>query len=283
MINEVKSMFHDKEFLDSFLIEEKAYWYSQLEQAKCGNVESIKRLAALFFTYEHYEATVYWLREARDDAEAQYELANLYLQGLGVEESEEKALELYKKAAEQGHADAANNLADMYFNGEGVEVNEALALHWFSQAANAGVVEAMFTLGIMYEQGLGVAQNEVVAFDYYLKAANGGYQDAQYRVGTIYLEGLLGQQPDIQLAIDFFVRAASEYHIDALFNLGYIYAEPRFAVQDGKKAVHYFKQAALLGDKEAKIQLARLYEQGQIIDCDEKEAQRWRAAANEQD
>lgn len=278
----MRKMFHDQTFLNRVAIEDRAYWYSQIEQAKAGNILAMNQLATVLISYEQYEDAVYWLLEAGNNAQAQYELANLYFQGLGVPENEEIAFALYKKAAEHGHPDAANNLADMYLNGESTNVDEPQALYWFTQAANAGVVEAMFTLGIMYEQGLGTEINEDLAFSYYLRAANGGYNDAQYRLGTIYLEGLLGKQPNIQLAIEMFLLAANEHNVDALFNLGYLYAEPHFAIQDGKKAVHYYKRAALLGDRAAKMRLAELYESGKVVARDEREAQKWRDAANAQ-
>jgi TPR repeat protein len=50
-------------------------------------------------------------READNgDPDAQYDLAYRYENGLGVPKDEVKALELYEKAAFQGHAAAKNNL-----------------------------------------------------------------------------------------------------------------------------------------------------------------------------
>ncbi|CAM5308550.1 hypothetical protein LSPH24S_05565 [Lysinibacillus sphaericus] len=67
-------------------------------------------------------------------------LENLnYFEGIGVEESYDRAFKLYEAAAQQGHADAANNLADMYLNGESVPENMSLAKHWFEIAAAQGV------------------------------------------------------------------------------------------------------------------------------------------------
>jgi TPR repeat protein len=49
-------------------------------------------------------------REAQaGDPDAQYELAYLYENGLGVPKSETKALELYQQAADQGHPAAQDN------------------------------------------------------------------------------------------------------------------------------------------------------------------------------
>jgi TPR repeat protein len=53
-------------------------------------------------------------REAQEgDPDAQYELAYLYENGLGVPKNEAKALELYQQAADQGHPAAQDNLEAM--------------------------------------------------------------------------------------------------------------------------------------------------------------------------
>jgi TPR repeat protein len=50
-------------------------------------------------------------REAQEgDSDAQYNLAYLYENGLGVPKDESKALELYEQAADQGHPSAKNNI-----------------------------------------------------------------------------------------------------------------------------------------------------------------------------
>jgi TPR repeat protein len=50
-------------------------------------------------------------REAQEgDPDAQYNLAYIYENGLGVPKDESKALELYKQAANQGHPAAQTNL-----------------------------------------------------------------------------------------------------------------------------------------------------------------------------
>jgi TPR repeat protein len=50
-------------------------------------------------------------REAQEgDSDAQYELAYLYENGLGVPKDEIRALDLYRQAADQGHPAAQANL-----------------------------------------------------------------------------------------------------------------------------------------------------------------------------
>lgn len=53
-------------------------------------------------------------REAQEgDPDAQYELAYLYENGVGVPKSETRALELYQQAADQGHPAAQDNIDAM--------------------------------------------------------------------------------------------------------------------------------------------------------------------------
>lgn len=53
-------------------------------------------------------------REAQEgDPDAQYNLAYMYENGLGVQKNETKALELYQQAADQGHSAAQTNLDAM--------------------------------------------------------------------------------------------------------------------------------------------------------------------------
>lgn len=53
-------------------------------------------------------------REAQEgDPDAQYNLGYMYENGLGVPKDENKALELYQKAADKGHSAAQNNLNAM--------------------------------------------------------------------------------------------------------------------------------------------------------------------------
>ena len=53
-------------------------------------------------------------REAQQgSSDAQYELAYLYENGIGVAKDEAKALELYQQAADQGHPAAKTNLDDL--------------------------------------------------------------------------------------------------------------------------------------------------------------------------
>ncbi|WP_440455254.1 tetratricopeptide repeat protein [Psychrobacter sp. ASPA161_9] len=64
-----------------------------------------------------------------------------------------------QRLANQGNADAQFNLGEMYYLGDGVSQNYTTAKKWFEKAANQGDATAQFNLGFIYEYGHGVRQN----------------------------------------------------------------------------------------------------------------------------
>lgn len=93
------------------------------------------------------------------EASAQYQLAEHYLAGYGIEQSDELAFKWYKKAAEQGHAAAMFNLATAYDLGEGVDADLQTAAKWYEKSALLGEASAAYNLGIMYEEGAGLKKD----------------------------------------------------------------------------------------------------------------------------
>ena len=259
--------------------EDVPYWFKQYEQAQQKQVEAMIQVALFYKEYHFYEEMYAWLDEAAksNDPNAYYELANCYFEMLGNRGSEEQAFILYKRAAQKNHRDAMNNLADMYLNGEGTAIDEKKAFEWFTKAAELGVVEAMYTLGILYEQGLGTEMNEAFALRYYKCSAQGGYDDAMYRMGMIYFSGELQEEQNLELAFSWFLKAAQQYHMDALYNVAYCFELGQGVASDLQQAIHYYKQASMLGDAEASRKLADIYEV-----MDENQALKWRKKAAEQ-
>ena len=74
--------------------------------------------------------------------DAQYNIGNLYAEGLGVELDPQKALKWFRQAAESGLADAQYNLGSMYANGDGVAESYPKAHFWFGLAAQQGDEDA---------------------------------------------------------------------------------------------------------------------------------------------
>lgn len=109
------------------------------------------------------------------DPEAQYVVGLIY----NEEESFSQASEWYRKAAMQGHAKAQFNLANKYYEGKGVEQNFEEAFKWYQKAAEQGHSGAQYNLGCMYGRGEGVKKDYAQANQWLYKAALQGNIDAQ--------------------------------------------------------------------------------------------------------
>ncbi|MEN8215414.1 MAG: tetratricopeptide repeat protein [Pseudomonadota bacterium] len=113
---------------------------------------------------------LYPLAEADNSPEAQYRLAIMAQNGLGMVVNQKEAERWMRAAAEQGFDLAQHGLGFMYMQGECVEPDDIQALHWFRLAAEQGLAGAQATLGSLYEEGRGVEKDLEEAKRWYAKA-----------------------------------------------------------------------------------------------------------------
>ena len=86
---------------------------------------------------------------------------------------------MFHESAEQGDALAQYQLGNMYLNGIGVEQKYFMAVHWFRKAAEQREAIAQYFLGMMYAHGRGVMRNNDEAIYWYSKAAEQGFDEAK--------------------------------------------------------------------------------------------------------
>ncbi|MBR5624628.1 sel1 repeat family protein [bacterium] len=84
----------------------------------------------------------------------------------------EKAVEWYRKSADQGHPEAFGRLADCYAAGRGIHQNVELAFDYATKGAEKGDSHCMFFIGEFYFYGILVEKNRRKAKEWYRKAAN---------------------------------------------------------------------------------------------------------------
>jgi uncharacterized protein len=104
------------------------------------------------------------------DPQAQFCVAIMYQNGLGVVPNPGRALIAMRAAATEGHGPAQHMLGFMYLHGEGVERDAAKAAEWFLMAVEQGLEGAMAVLAQMYAAGDGVPRDEAKARDLYARA-----------------------------------------------------------------------------------------------------------------
>ncbi|QYK42400.1 MAG: caspase family protein [Paracoccaceae bacterium] len=110
--------------------------------------------------------------------EAQFELAKLYEQGIGVDPDPSRALELYRAAAAQDFPDAINDLGFLtYQGGLGLAPDPAEALRLFGRAADLRHPQALFNFAALIDDGLIDGKGPQQAAGYLYDALRSGAQD----------------------------------------------------------------------------------------------------------
>lgn len=216
------------------------------------------------------------------DAKAQFNVGYKLASGKGVEKDEKKAVEWYRKAANQGHAGAQCNLGYMYDSGLGVSADKRMAFDWYLRAANNGTGDrvAQNNLGIYYEYGTIGKQDYAEAFKWYERSARQGYAVAQCNLGLMY-EFARGVEKCIPEALKWYEAAAKQNYSRAQFRLGYLYATGKEVEKDERKAVGFYRLSAKQNYDWAQNNLGVMYEYGSGVERDVAAAAEWYRKASD--
>ncbi len=238
------------------------------------------------------------LAEGGDAAAECYICGWRYANGRGVIQDDEKAVEWYQKAAEQGHAIAQYDLSWMYQHGRGVSPNSSEALKWCRKAAEQGYADAQNTLGWRFQYVRGVnVQNYDEAIRWYRTAAEQGHADAQHRLSELSARFRAPPMRSEQINTDdgqavrldyrstpteeinfdgrhttsrgfgrhnvrtflHYQRAAQQGDTTAMNNIGVMHANGRGVDQDYNEAIIWFSNAARQGNATARTNLCIVY------------------------
>ena len=225
---------------------------------------------------KHVGKALDWYRRAAEQghATAQTYLGSFYAEGEIVPQDFEEAVKWYRMAAEQDFDQAQFNMGLMYLNGHGVEQNGAEAVGWFRKSADQGNASAQNSLGIVYYQGQGVPQSYSNSAKWFRKAAEQGHPKAQSMLGVMYVEGLgIGRNP--RKAIKLFREAAEQNFPEAQFNLARAHLTGVGTKPNAKKAAKFFQQAAQQNHVPAQTALGRMYDAGIGIRKNHGQAMQW--------
>ena len=173
----------------------------------------------------------------------------------GVKEDPKAAFAEYSKGAEAGQVGCMLRAASMLAKGEGTEKNEEKAMELLKKAAEEGNSEAHLELASMI---LGKEKPDLAAgYGHLLSAANAGLALAQNELGIFYLSGKLGVA-DISAALSWFGRAAQANFAPAQNNLATLHERGAGVPQSYENALKLYALAAQQGHPDATLALARL-------------------------
>jgi TPR repeat protein len=193
----------------------------------------------------------------RSSHSAEFELANLYLVGLGFSKDETRARLWYESAAMHGEIDAKRALGFLYISGTGVTRDMVKAKGYFEEAAAANIAGAYIFLGLIYKNGTGATKDPAKAFGCFRKAAELGQPGAYANLAELYKEGL-GVPQNPAKAVECYQKAVDRGLAVAMNKLAQIYEKGDGVPKDLTKAEELYKKLADRGEKGGKEGVERL-------------------------
>lgn len=197
--------------------------FERLQQNALTAIQACSQAAAQFPELPHYtallarataasgdlERAVQLYRSAADrgDLRAMVSLAQLTESGTGLPQDPDAAIALYERAAEGGSLDAMINLAVALFTGDRVAADPDRAIALLRRAAEGGSAKAVFNLGVLAQDG--VIDTPEKALDYFMRAARDGEYNG-YRAAAILLDEGRGVPRDPARAANLLLRGAAE-------------------------------------------------------------------------
>src|SRR5690606_32388796 len=99
--------------------------------------------------------------------------------GMGTEKDVDGAVELFRKACDEGEMRGCAELAAVYLNGAGsIEKDEAKAIELFRKACDANDGRGCAGMGVVLFNGQGIAADPAAAVGYFRKACEGEAKEA---------------------------------------------------------------------------------------------------------
>ena len=164
-----------------------SFFGQYMERTRASTPQSKLDEAVQQFQAGYDDAAMKTLKPLADqgNAKAQYWLADIYENGLGVKKDLPAAIGLLIKSATQGFEPAERRLGSLYLQGDQTFQDFAKAQTWLRQAAATGDSQAEQQLGQIYAMGLGVSRNLPEAYGWYENAAIHGDGLAQHLRDTL--------------------------------------------------------------------------------------------------
>lgn len=237
------------------------------QAAELGNESSIYTLGSIYLNGNDFEPADYaraahYFRTLADlgSAQGQYIMGRMHEEGLGVEQSADKAVNYYRLATEQGHSSAACYLGDYYREGciGGVEKNPSAAFAYYVSSANDGNPMGYYYTARSYLEGCGVEKDTAAAVHYLSQAARGEVAPAADRLAGIYRYGAIEVVPNPDSALAYYIMGMQLGNAHSCFVVGSKLLEEG----SSEMAVQVLDNGAQRGSDSAMVLLSKCMLQG---------------------
>lgn len=225
--------------------------------------------------------TLYETAYKKGNVLAGVKLALLYSAGLGVEQSKEKAYQLFLIAQNYGDPLAKAWISEYYRMGYAVPQNKAKAkeilvncLSDLEQMCACGDADAQYYLGYEYLYGLSLDENHAKAVDLLKKAYSAGIISAGVALADCYFNGW-GCAIDKNWAVTLLEACAKSSNKKAHFELAKLYYYGEHVSKDYNRAFSLFLFAAERGHKTSQDYVGDCYYYGRGVKDDYVKAFEW--------
>ncbi len=211
---------------------------------------------------QNFERAKFWFDRGKTygDAQSQYGLALMLLNGYGVTKNIPQASELFKAAADQDFAPAQVQLGSLYLD-QGNADDLSSANHYFELAARYGNIEAYYYLAEMNYFGVGRDKSCSVAVNFYKSVA----EKAEPLLSSWSEANMAYEDGEYELAFLEYLGAAEQGYERAQNNVAYILDMDQSQVPFLQNILQRSQRPALLRNpKLALIYWTRSSRQGNI-------------------
>ncbi len=180
--------------------------------------------------------------------------------------------------AEQENGEAMLRVGDLYLEGKGTEPNAAQAEAWYRKALTAGSTEAAWKLAQVFIQGKTNPSNLEEAVVYLQVAAQEENAEAQNELGRFYEKGLGGLTAHAGQGLYWRILSAQNGNPKAVSYVKKVQRENPTLYEQEMAFLQDIKLARE-GDGSARLRVAQVYQAGDKIAADDKEAEKWLSLA----
>lgn len=244
----------------------------------------------------NYQAVFNQLHEEAvlGNPDAQFQLAQLYQFGYGVEKNAQQASYYYQLAAVQQDTRAEYNLGLLYLQGLMNQVDYDQGIAWLTDAAFKGNPYAQYALSRIYEHGYGgtadtpaIQSNGHLAMSMdYLAAAN-NFPLSLYSLADHMVKKNKGQmtlaekQKRVQLITRLYREAATQGVAEAVLPLAFFDAMNGGDKAKQAKAFEVAQKEARTGNPQAALLLGMMYDRGLSVPANPEQAVSWYQQASD--
>lgn len=178
------------------------------------------------------------------------------------------AVSFYQMAVDAKSPVGMARLGEMYLKGQGIEQDQEKAMNLFRESAGQKCAEGLHWMGNIYRDGLcGQAEDLAKSIAYYKKSASLSYADSMHSIAALALM----QKTDLisrEDMVSYLKQASAQNHPDAMYDLANYYLKkmiPGFlrSISSGKqskseyeRAFDLYQQLARMGDPRGQFEMA---------------------------